>query len=246
MDKLIILENGLVPVYTTDKGIKVVDGRELWKSLESKTDFSTWIKRRFDECDAVENEDYTSFLKNEEREIGGTQRIEYIVKLNTSKEMAMLERNTKGKQVRKYFIKVEEKYFEEKTYDDKDKKLEIQEMNARTRMASMFLKLSNVDTLSKEYKNILVSKATEVLSGSTLIPLSESKQKTYSAKEIGEIFGVSAQRIGLITNKHNLKTEDYGEWYRDKSKYSSKEVDSFRYYDSVIPALKNIFESILT
>ena len=41
---------------------------------------------------------------------GHSTRLEYIIKLDTAKEMAMLERNEKGKQVRKYFIAVEEKY----------------------------------------------------------------------------------------------------------------------------------------
>lgn len=52
MNDLRIIENDLVPVYETDTGIKVVYGKDLHKSLEVKTDFSTWIKRRFSECDA--------------------------------------------------------------------------------------------------------------------------------------------------------------------------------------------------
>ena len=36
--------------------------------------------------------------------------IDYIIKIDTAKEMAMLERNDKGKQVRKYFIAIEKKY----------------------------------------------------------------------------------------------------------------------------------------
>ena len=39
---------------------------------------------------------------------------EYIIKLATAKEMAMLEHNQKGKQVRRYFIRIEEKYKEAK------------------------------------------------------------------------------------------------------------------------------------
>ncbi|MEC1155508.1 Rha family transcriptional regulator [Cytobacillus horneckiae] len=112
--------------------------------------------------------------------------------------------------------------------------------NARVRKANTYLKLSNVDTLSKEYKSILVAKASETLSGEKILPYAKSEQQTYSAKNLGEMFGVSPQRIGLITNKHNLKIEEYGEWYRDKSRYSSKEIDSFRYFDSVIPRLEEI------
>lgn len=121
-----------------------------------------------------------------------------------------------------------------------EEKLRIQEMNAKTRMSNMYLKLANVDTLSSEYKSILVSKAAEVLTGAPLLPPIKSVQRTYSAREIGEMFGATSQMIGRIANGHGLKVPEYGEYYRDKSRYSSKEVDSFRYYDAVIPRFKEI------
>ena len=124
-------------------------------------------------------------------------------------------------------------------------KLKIQEMNAKTRMANLYLKLSNVDTLSKEYKNILVAKAAEVLNGEEVLLLTKAEQKTYSATEIGNMFGVSANGIGKLANSNNLKTEEFGEWYRDKSRYASKEVDSFRYYDTVIPKFEELLKSKL-
>ena len=108
MADLKVIENELVPVYETDKGVKVVNGRDLHRALESKQDFSTWVKKRLSECDAVENEDFDRFHKK--MEANNATMIDYIIKLDTAKEMAMLERNDKGKQVRKYFIQVEEKY----------------------------------------------------------------------------------------------------------------------------------------
>lgn len=59
----------------------------------------------------MENEDYQVCLPNLASENqGGQNKKEYIIKLDTAKEMAMLERNDKGKQVRRYFIEVEKKY----------------------------------------------------------------------------------------------------------------------------------------
>lgn len=63
MENLKVLENELVTVYETSTGEKVVYGRELWKVLQSKQDFSTWMKKRINECDAVENEDFDRFHK---------------------------------------------------------------------------------------------------------------------------------------------------------------------------------------
>ncbi len=46
--------------------------------------------------------------------------------------------------------------------------------------------------------------------------------------------------VGKLANAHNLKTEQYGKKFYDKSRYSNKEVETFRYYDEVIPQLKEI------
>ena len=110
MEKLKIIESELVPVYETDKGQKVVYGTELFACLGSKRQYTDWIKERFSDCDAEENKDFQSFSQKNEK--GGRPKTEYIIQLATAKEMAMLERNDKGKQVRRYFIKVEEKYKE--------------------------------------------------------------------------------------------------------------------------------------
>ncbi len=125
---------------------------------------------------------------------------------------------------------------------DVDERLKVMKMNAQTRMAQTFLKLANVDTLSETYKNVLVSKASEVLAGEQIIPLPAIEQrKTYSAGEIGNMFGVSSNKIGRIANQNDLKQPEYGEYRRDKSKYSSHECDTWVYFDSAVP----VFASIL-
>lgn len=122
-----------------------------------------------------------------------------------------------------------------------DKSIEIKERNSRVRLSNQFLKLAKVDTLSTEYKNILVSKAAEALTGFALIPLPQSEQKMYSATEIGEMFGVSAQKIGRVSNEHGMKTEKYGKYYRTKSQHCCKEVDSFVYNDKAVERFREIF-----
>ena len=111
--ELKVIENDLVPVYETSTGEKVVYGSELHKVLEVKSPYREWSTRRFKDCDAIEEEDYSSVEISTLS--GGTPKKEHIIKLDTAKEMAMLERNEKGKQVRRYFIKVEKKY-KERTY----------------------------------------------------------------------------------------------------------------------------------
>ncbi len=108
-NELTLLENELVPVYTTSTGEKVVYGTELHAVLQVKTAYKDWSLRRLNECDAVEGTDF------EAAQIcapSGQAKKEHIIKLDTAKEMAMLERNDKGKQVRRYFIEIEKKYKE--------------------------------------------------------------------------------------------------------------------------------------
>lgn len=107
MQNLTIIENELVPVYETNKGEKVVYGTELHGVLAVKSPYREWSARRLKDCDAVENEDYEAV---ENSTPSGQTKKDHIIKLDTAKEMAMLERNEKGKQVRRYFIQVEKKY----------------------------------------------------------------------------------------------------------------------------------------
>ncbi len=144
------------------------------------------------------------------------------------------------------FHKMENHIKEQKpiqTAEDKTKTAEAKLLNARTRMANMYLKLANVDTVSQEYKNILVAKSAEVLTGQPLLPLPKSEQKMYSATEIAEMFGVSAQKIGRTAKANSMKTDEYGEWYRDKSPYSNKEVDAFRYNDKAVDKFREILQA---
>ena len=122
----------------------------------------------------------------------------------------------------------------------KEKEIEARLKNARAREANILLKICNNPNLSKEYVQVLQSKATEIVTGETLLPLPVVERKTYSATEIGKELGISANKVGSIANKYNLKTEEYGKLFHDKSKYSSKEVESFRYYDNIIPVLTEI------
>lgn len=122
-------------------------------------------------------------------------------------------------------------------------------MNAEARLktadckrAELLYKLSQVDTLSKTYTPVLVAKAADIVNGGELIPLPKVTQKTYTATEIADIFDVSANKIGRIATKHNLKMETYGEWYRDVAKGGKKEVDTFKYYDAAIPVFGEILE----
>lgn len=148
--------------------------------------------------------------------------------------------NVQRQLVKSYFAVKEASECSTKKQSANDR-IRIMEMNARTRMAQTYLKLAQVDTLSNTYKSVLVAKGAEVLSGEKIVPLPEIEQRqAYSAKDIGDMFGISSNKVGRIANKHGLKTDKYGEYRRSKSEYSTKEVDTWVYFDTVIPVLEGI------
>lgn len=114
-----VIEKSIVPIYEkncvdgSNFHEQVVNARELWKALQVGRDFSHWVKDRLEAIDAVENQDYCLLVKNSEQTgRGGSNKIDYILTMDTAKEMAMLERNDMGKMIRRYFIEAEKRYRE--------------------------------------------------------------------------------------------------------------------------------------
>lgn len=117
--------------------------------------------------------------------------------------------------------------------------IEAKHMNARARVAAQWTKIAGQVNIP-EFKQICASYASEALAGVPVLPLPTSGERHYKAGEIGDMFGVTSQRIGLIANANGLKTDEYGKWYHDKSPHSNKEVDSFRYNSKAIEKFKEI------
>lgn len=84
-----------------------VNARDVHAYLESKQDFSTWIKKRIHQYGFIEGVDYLTFQTVEQLPSGAKHKIDYIVTLSMAKELAMVERTHKGREVRLYFIEQE-------------------------------------------------------------------------------------------------------------------------------------------
>lgn len=86
-----------------DDVIETVNARELHAFLESKQDFSTWVKKRIADYGFVENVDFVCFHKK--MEANNATVHEYHLSLDMADELSMVERTPKGKQARQFFIK---------------------------------------------------------------------------------------------------------------------------------------------
>lgn len=98
----------------------LIDARLLHEKLKVRSMFANWIKRRVDEFDFEENKDFflfedQSLSKNGKRK-GGQNKLDYHLTIDMAKELAMLERNAVGKQVRRYFIEAEKELRTKRLY----------------------------------------------------------------------------------------------------------------------------------
>lgn len=110
-------------------------------------------------------------------------------------------------------------------------KMEVEAMN---------LALSYMPKLSDIAKQTAMARAVNDAAGMELLPLPQVEEHYHSAGEVGEMLGVSAQKIGRVANANNLKTEQYGITVMDKSAYSSKQVEAFRYNAEGVKALRHL------
>lgn len=119
------------------------------------------------------------------------------------------------------------------------KALDIKEKELSLRESELYLRIA--DSVSvPEYKQIMNSLAVKAVSGEMYLPLPTVNQRTYSATDIGNALGVSANKIGRLAKQYDMKTPEYGKYFYDKSKYSSKEMETFRYYRNAIDKFRSI------
>ncbi|EIY6033563.1 antA/AntB antirepressor family protein [Escherichia coli] len=103
----------LIPVFEgtiSNEPTLLVNARDLHAFLSVGKRFASWITERISEYGFVENQDYVIASQIREAKVrGGHNRKDYHLTLDTAKELAMVERNEKGRQIRRYFIECEKK-----------------------------------------------------------------------------------------------------------------------------------------
>lgn len=105
--------NELINVTLNDNHEPIVSGRQLHEALGVKTAYKDWFPR-MTEYGFTEGEDFNP-LKIEQVRQEGTRKVkrqieDHVLKLDMAKEIAMIQRTDKGKQVRAYFIQIEKDY----------------------------------------------------------------------------------------------------------------------------------------
>lgn len=225
--------------------------RKLYEFLNlAKGQFSRWAKTNILENAFAENGiDFEGFDINVE----GNLTKDYKLTASFAKKLAMSCQNERGEQAREYFIKVEEKLKQVATKkenslnNEKQQKLELQKMraeamklNAQTRAFNSLMKSLDNKKLSPVAMQVFGLKGLEGIFGVDVSNLLPKVEKTYSAKEVGDMLGISANKVGRLANANSLKTPEYGRYVADKSKNSDKEVETFRYNETGVKVLQEL------
>lgn len=102
MKELIKIENR--------EGIETVNARELHERMQVATRFNDWIKSRIEKYGFIEGQDFAKVTEKIVTQGGAQGAHSYYLTIDMAKELAMVENNEHGRNIRRYFIDVEKKF----------------------------------------------------------------------------------------------------------------------------------------
>ena len=145
---------------------QLVSARDLYKGLELKIRFSLWVKKNFSSFE--EGQDFTSVsVDTEVQNNGGFQVRElqdYLLTIDMAKELCMMSKTEKGKEVRKYFIQVEKNWNSPDMIMQRALSISKQRIEAlQNENAAMKPKALFADAVSASNKTILIGDLAKIL-----------------------------------------------------------------------------------
>jgi len=94
----------IAPQTINAETVNAVNSRDIYKNLDlAKGQYSRWFKKAVKKYDFKEDEDYICI----DTKVEGTMAETFFVTMDMAKELCMISNTEKGKEYRKYFIKVE-------------------------------------------------------------------------------------------------------------------------------------------
>lgn len=204
--------NELINVTLNENHEPVVSGRQLHEALGVKTKYADWFNRMID-YGFTENQDFL-LLKNEQQTgRGGHNKVDHVLKLDMAKEIAMIQRTDKGKEVRTYFIQVE------KDFNSPEKI-----MARALLMADKKIKL-----LESENENLLIE-LEEANKNADYLDLILQTKDSLTITQIAQDYGISARKMNQLLKQERIQRIVNGQWVL-YAKYLGKGYISSRTFD---------------
>lgn len=204
--------NELINVTLNENHEPVVSGRQLHEALGVKTKYADWFNRMID-YGFTENQDFL-LLKNEQQTgRGGHNKVDHVLKLDMAKEIAMIQRTDKGKEVRTYFIQVE------KDFNSPEKI-----MARALLMADKKIKL-----LESQNENLLIE-LEEANKNADYLDLILQTKDSLTITQIAQDYGISARKMNQLLKQERIQRIVNGQWVL-YAKYLGKGYISSRTFD---------------
>lgn len=205
--------NNLINITLNENHEPVVSGRQLHETLGVKTRYNDWFNR-MTEFGFTENEDYLAITQKRVTAQGNaTNQTDHIIKLDMAKEIAMIQRTDKGKEVRKYFIQVE------KDFNSPEKI-----MARALLMADKKIKL-----LESQNENLLIE-LEEATKNADYLDLILQTKDSLTITQIAQDYGMSARKMNQLLKQERIQRIVNGQWVL-YAKYLGKGYISSRTFD---------------
>jgi len=187
----------LIKIHKTVIGneeINSVNAREIYTQLEIGKDFSSWIKQQIERLNLHENKNYLKVTQK------GESKIEYIVDIDSAKNICLISFTPKGQEIRDYFISCETK------------------LKQQLQLPNNYLEALKALTIEVEHRQLLENKVHSLTHAS----------KLYTTSEIAkELNFKSATALNLQLNEDDIQYKQNGTWLL-YSKYSDKNFVSIK------------------
>ena len=204
--------NELINVTLNENHEPVVSARQLHETLEVKTEYKKWFKR-MTEYGFTENEDFVKVTQKCLTSSTGQNITDHVIKLDMAKEIAMIQRTDKGKEVRTYFIQVE------KDFNSPEKI-----MARALLMADKKIKL-----LENENENLLIE-LEEATKNADYLDLILQTKDGLTITQIAQDYGMSARKMNQLLKQERIQRIVNGQWVL-YAKYLAKGYVSSRTFD---------------
>ena len=173
----------LIQIHYDNADRPTVSGRELHEALGVETRYNDWFDRMC-EYGFSAGKDYYSFLSNRSDGKAGKPRTDHQLTIPMAKELCMLQRTDKGKQMQQYFIAVEEQW----NSPDAIMARALQLSNAK--LKEMQITVSALTVENPDHEAETRSTSTNWLTGNLLTGIRENRRRT--GREAEPVRGVPA------------------------------------------------------
>lgn len=194
-----------------------VSARDLHEKLEVKTKFATWFPRMAD-YGFNENIDYKTCYPKMGSEIhGGQNMIDYEISVEMAKQICMLQRSSKGRQYREYFLAIEKAWntpeqvmaralkLADRTINTLKYQIEVKDAQIEAQIQEITAKEEVIEQKTKQIKE-MKPKATyfdRVMQCTDLLPITN----------IAKDYGWSAARLNKFLKDRKVQYKLGNVWY---------------------------------